>query len=190
MNYRTRFYAPSLVFLGLAAGFLVSTGGAEDKAASTFEIANGKFVLVAPSSWEAVPPKSNMIANEFKAPKDMKEDAARITVMPASGGVDANVDRWVGQFDGAKKSDAKIEKNDVAGTTIHTVDISGTYKDSMGGGPFAPGPVKKRENYRMIGAIIETKDSGTTFVKMTGAQSTLEPLVEDFKKMLKELKAK
>jgi len=190
MNCFARFYAPSLVLLGLAAGLLVSTVRAEDKAASTIELANGKFVMVTPASWETVAPKSNMITHEFKAPKEMKEDSARITVMPASGGVDANVDRWVGQFDGVKKSDAKIEKNDVAGTTIHTVDISGTYKDSMGGGPFAPGPVKKRENYRMLGAIIETKESGTIFVKMTGAQSTLEPLVEDFKKMLMELKAK
>ncbi len=110
--------------------------------------------------------------------------------MQASGGIDANIDRWVGQFEGVEKKDAKIEKKEVAGSKIHIVDISGTFKDSMGGGPFAPGPVKKRENYRMLGVIIETKDAGTTFIKMTGEQPIVEQLSEGFKKSLDDLKAK
>lgn len=174
----------------LSISMLAMPSQAEEKAASKIELANGKFVMVAPASWATVPPKSNMVQYEFSAPKEMKEDAARITIMQASGGIDANIDRWIGQFDGVKKSDAKIEKKEVSGTTLHIVDISGTFKDSMGGGPFAPGPVKKRENYRMIGAIIETKDSGTIFLKMTGAQATVEPLAEEFKKSLMDLKSK
>ena len=189
MKLCTRIYAPALVFAGLAVGLLASLGQSEDKVATKIELADGKFVMVAPASWESVPPKSNMITHEFRAPKEMKEEAARITVMPASGGVDANVDRWVGQFDGVKKSDAKIDKKEVSGTTVHIVDISGTFNDSMGG-PMMKGPVKKRENYRMLGAIVETKASGTIFVKMTGDQKTVEPLVEDFKKMLMELTSK
>lgn len=183
-------FRASLFALGFAVFFIAKAGLAEDKAASTIDLANGKYVMAVPANWETVPPKSNMVQYEFRAPKDTKDEAARITVMQASGGVDANIDRWVGQFDGAKKSDAKIDKKDVAGTTVHIVDIAGTFKDSMGGGPFAPGPVKKRENYRMIAAIIETKESGTIFLKMTGDQATVEPLVEEFKKTLMNLKSK
>jgi len=146
--------------------------------------------MTPPSEWESVPPKSNMVQSEFKAPRDQKEDTARVTVMSASGGIDANIDRWIGQFDGVKKEDAKIEKMDVAGATVHMVDITGTFKDSMGGGPFAPGPMKKREDYRMIAAIIETKNDGLLFIKMTGPKTTVESLAAGFKKSLTNIEKK
>jgi hypothetical protein len=190
MNLHNRISLAAIVFVCFVASLGNGLVQAEEKAASKIELANGKFVMVAPASWETVPPKSGLVQYEFKAPQGKQEDTARITIMQATGGVDANIDRWIGQFEGAKKSDAKIEKNDVAGATVHTVDISGTYKDSMGGGPFAPGKIEKRDNYRMLGAIIETKDAGTIFLKMTGSQATIEPLAEDFKKALMSLKSK
>jgi hypothetical protein len=147
-----------------------------------------KIAMTPPETWEVVPPKSQMIQNEFKAPKD-KEDSARITVMAASGGVAANIDRWIGQFEGANKENVKQEDFEAAGAKVHLVDISGTYKDSMGGGPFAPGPVKKRENYRMMGAIVETANEGTIFIKMTGPQATVEELADGFREALKNLKS-
>jgi len=148
------------------------------------------LTMATPAEWESVPPKSNMIQSEFKAPRDQKDDLARVTVMSATGGIEANIDRWIGQFDGSKKEDAKVEKVDVSGATVHIVDIAGTFKDSMGGGPFAPGPVKKRENYRMIAAIIETKADGLVFIKMTGPKATLESLEEGFRKSLNNLEKK
>ena len=61
----------------------------------------------------------------------------------------------------------------------------------MGAGPFAPSQAPKiRENYRMLGAIIETKGMGNHYVKITGPAETVEKLAEGFKKMLKELKVK
>jgi hypothetical protein len=186
-----------LPILFFAVSFSVSVAGlvtgvvvAEDKAASKIDLARGKFMMVAPSTWESVPPKSGIVEYEFKAPKDKKEDTARITIMQATGGVAANVDRWKGQFEGVKEGDVKEEKKDISGATVYIVDIAGTFKESMGGGPFAPGKIEKRENYRMLGAIIETKDSGTIFVKMTGPQATVESLVEDFKKSVLEVKGK
>ncbi len=181
---------PAALFFIVFASLTIGFGQAEDQAASKIDLANGKFLMVAPSSWETVPPKSGIIQYEFKAPKDKKEDTARITIMQATGGIDANIDRWIGQFDGVKDSEVKKEKKDIAGATVHIVDISGTYKESMGGGPFAPGKVEKRENYRMLGAIIETKEAGTIFVKMTGPQATVEPLAEGFKKSVMEVKSK
>ncbi|MDZ4848449.1 MAG: hypothetical protein SGI77_04095 [Pirellulaceae bacterium] len=189
MKYRLRLNAFAAFFVGFVVCSMSISTFAEDKVAK-IDLAGGKFVMATPETWETVPPKSNMVTYEFKAPKDAKDDTARITIMPASGGVDANVVRWIGQFDGLKKSDAKIDKKEVAGATVHIVDLSGTYNDSMGGGPFAPGKTVKRDNYRMLGAIIETKDAGTIFVKMTGTQAVVEPLVEGFKKSLMEIKSK
>lgn len=189
MNNR-RFFG----FMSLMVAVFVVTSlpkvKAEDAAPAKLDLPGGKLVMNMPATWEQVQPRSGIVDMEFRAPKQAKEDAARITIMRATGGVEANVDRWVSQFEGVKKSDAKLDKKEVANSTVHIVDISGTFKDSMGGGPFAPGPVKLRENHRMIGAIIETKDSGTIFIKMTGDQPIIEQLADGFKKSLGELKAK
>jgi hypothetical protein len=169
---------------------VLATANAQAEAPVEKIVLGTALTMTPPTEWESVPPKSNMIQSEFKAPREQKEDTARVTVMSASGGIDANIDRWIGQFDGAKKEEAKIEKMDVAGATVHMVDIAGTFKDSMGGGPFAPGPMKKRENYRMIGAIVETKNDGLIFIKMTGPKTTVESLAEGFKKSLTNLEKK
>jgi hypothetical protein len=178
----------------LAACFVVftvsSTLYAQDKAPVKVELAGGKLLFNAPSNWEEAPKKSSILDYEFRAPKEAKEDAARITIMRSGGTIEDNINRWVTQFDGARKEDAKIEKKEVAGTKMHIVDIKGTFKDSMGmGGPFAPAPTKLRENYRMIGVIIETKDSGTVYIKMTGEQPIVEQLADPLKAALDDLKA-
>lgn len=113
--------------------------------------------------------------------------------MQAGGSIEANIKRWIGQFsqpDGkATKEVAKVEEFEVDGTKVHWVDISGTFAESMGGGPFAPGKIVKREGHRMIGVIVVPKESRAQyFIKMTGKKDLVEKLAKDFQKSLKELK--
>lgn len=161
----------------------------EAKKPMKLELAGGKLVLETPADWKYVKPKMNMIQYEFSAPADAKKDepSARITVMAAGGSIDANIDRWRGQFEDLDKEKAKTEKFDAAGQTVHWVDLQGTYKDTMGGPMFAQRPATLRKDYRMLGAIVETKEMGTHFFKMLGPQDEVEKLAEGFKKMLKEM---
>jgi hypothetical protein len=169
----------------------LSVQGQDKPAPEKIDLGEGKYSMMAPIEWRKVEPRSKIIQAEFRAPRDLKDDeAARVTIMQAGGDIQANIDRWIGQFDQAKKEDAKVEKKEIAGQTVHFVDITGTYKESMGGGPFAPGPTKKLPDYRMIGAIVVTKDAGTTFIKMTGPKDIVEKLVESFKKSVEEMKGK
>ncbi|MEM8735277.1 MAG: hypothetical protein AAGG44_13685 [Planctomycetota bacterium] len=48
----------------------------------------------------------------------------------------------------------------------------------------------KREDYRMLGAIVVTKAKGQYFIKATGPSSLIEKQKEGFVKMLKEMEAK
>ncbi len=187
------------VFFGALATLAGSFAVAQEAKPTTVELADGKIVLVAPAAWVSVKPKSNIVQYEFSAPKVEEKDkdkAARITFTASGGSVEANIDRWYTQFEQADKSStkdkAKVEKFDADGQTIvHWVDIPGTFKDTMGAGPFAPSKAPTmRENYRMLGAIIETKGMGNHYVKITGPSETVEQLSEGFKKMLKELKVK
>ena len=152
----------------------------------TLAIGDGAYTLKPPADWKKVEVANRMIQYEFRAPKDGKEgETARITVMPATGGIEQNIDRWKSQFDGVKDGDSTVEKKEIAGCTVHFVDIKGTFKDTMAAG----GP-KKYPSYRMLGTIIETKKSGTVFLKMTGPQDTVEKLNEGWLKMLEEMVAK
>ena len=186
------------LFLALIGFACVSAIAAPSHAqeSTKIELADGKVELTTPADWKKMEPKSRIVTYEFSAPADAKagDEKARITIMPAGGSVDENIERWYGQFeqpDGkATKDKATIEKFDVDGLTVHWVDIPGSFKDSMGGGPFSGGKTVLRKDYRMLGAIIITKDQGQYFIKMTGYKDVVAKLAGGFKKSLKELKAK
>lgn len=154
----------------------------------TISMAEGKIVAHKPEDWKSVKPKFNMIQHEFVAPKD-GENQARITISQAGGSIDQNIDRWVLQFDGFKKEDAKIEEKEVGKIKVHTVDMAGTFLQKAGG-PFSQGPTEKLENYRLLGVIIETKDSGKIFIKMTGPNDTVEKLKDGMTKLVDSIEEK
>ena len=110
---------------------------------------------------------------------------------PGQGGsVQANLDRWIGQFlqAGGKssKSAAKIESRSVHGLKITTVDVSGAYSGM--GGPMAQ-PGKPMPGYRLLGAIVEGAQGsqGSVFFKFTGPAKTVAQNQTGFSQMLDSL---
>ncbi len=189
MNWQKLLAIASLCFFAPAA-FSQEKGDKKENAgkAETLELGRGKVVVTKPESWKTVPPPNQMIDKEFRFPAE-GEAFARITISQATGGVEPNVQRWIGQFDGATKDNAKVEKKDVDQTKVHFVEIEGTFKESMG--PMVPGaPSKKRENYKMLSAILELKDGSLIFVKSTGPKDVIAKMKEDFVKMIDGLKNK
>jgi hypothetical protein len=147
----------------------------------------GKFKVTAPAAWKKQQPKSTILSHEFLAPKaEGDRYDGRLTVMSAGGTVEANIERWYGQFkqpDGSNsKERAKVEKRTIAGQEVHVVDISGTYKDQAG--PFAP--AVEREKYRMLAAIIVT-EQGNFFLKFYGPQRTVAEHEKAFDGMVESL---
>jgi len=109
--------------------------------------------------WKNVPPKSGIVETEFEIPGAGAHDAGRMAVIvDAAGSLQADVDRWIGQFaqpDGSATKDKTTTKaSKLAGCTVTIVDIPGTYRD-MPGGPFAGGKTVERPDYRMLAAIID-----------------------------------
>lgn len=188
MNWRNLLAITTLCILTPAA---IGQDKTEKKEAPAkvemLELGKGKVVVAKPENWKTVPPRSPMIESEFSV-KGEGDSVARITIMQATGGIEGNVDRWVSQFDGAKKEDAKIEKKDVDQTKVQIVEIVGTFKESMGAGPGSV--TKKQENYKMLGAILELKDGSLIFIKATGPKDLVASMREGFVKMLDGLKNK
>jgi hypothetical protein len=108
--------------------------------------------------------------------------------MGAGGTVEANIERWAAQFTGEGVK-PKVEKKTVGGSEVHVVDLTGTYKDTPGG-PFAGGKTVLREDYRMLGAIIVTKDAGNYFLKLYGPKATVGENEKAFTSLVESLKVK
>ena len=190
-----------MLLRNLSLAFVIGFAGvaaADDAETKTIELAGGKLVMEIPKEWKKEQPKSRIVEFEFSAPAESAEekkpeDRARITIMASGGGVEANLDRWYGQFeqpDGkATKDVAKVEEFEAAGQKIHYVDIKGTFKDTMGAGPFSGRPPVMRKDHRMLGAIIETS-AGDYYLKITGPTEVLDELDKSFRDSLKGLKAK
>lgn len=189
----TRLFLPRSALLAacLAIAGLLMSGAAQAQPAAvadpTFTIAGGALSLEAPEGFERVRPKSMMVETEFAIPSEGDAPAGRMTVMGAGGSVEANIDRWAGQFTqpdgGDTKEKVSTKKLEIAGNKVTIVDISGTFLDQPGG-PFAGGPTVKRPDYRMLAGIVVTPEAGNYFLKFYGPAATVEKHAAGFQKML------
>jgi hypothetical protein len=188
----SKLWRGNCVLLALAALLASATfAAAEDRSVSE---ADGKLKLTAPETWQRKKPSSRVIDYEFAIPPvGDDENPGRATISGAGGSIDANIERWIGQFiqpDGSDtKKVAKIEEKKIAGQEVHLVDLSGTYKDQPGG-PFAGGPIIERKGYRMFAAIIVTKDLGNYYLKFYGPERTVAENRVAFDKMVESLEVK
>jgi len=160
--------------------------------ALAFTIADGFMSLEAPEGWKRVQPKSGIVETEFAIPAAEGEKEGRMTVMGAGGSVQANIDRWYGQFTqpdgGDTKAKATTKKLEIGGATVTIVDVSGTYKDTPGG-PFAGGKTIDRPKYRMLAAIVEVPDRGNYFLKFYGPATVVGAHAEGFRGMIEGMVA-
>ncbi len=174
----------------LCAAVLISTVAlsgtrAEDAPAAKSVRVFDEASLTVPPVFKPTEPKSRIIEHEFAVEGDA---TTRLTMMASGGGIQPNIDRWKGQFAGGKAEDQKTEQIKVGKWTAHVVDLSGTFKESMGGGPFAPGKIVERSDYAMLGAILEHPEGRTYFLKLTGPGSIITANRDAFIEMVKSLK--
>jgi hypothetical protein len=98
------------------------------------------------------------------------------------GSIQANLDRWEGQFKapGGKPAPAKVTKITVHGLPVTTIDVSGEYSGMAG--PTAATAVLV-SGYRLLGAIVESP-GGNVFIKFTGPAKTMAANQAKFQQLL------
>ena len=96
------------------------------------------------------------------------------------GSIDANLERWKGQFQGpgGKPAAAQIAKRTLRGLNVTTIDASGEYS----GGPMTAS-ARGEPGYRLLGAIVEGP-RGNVFVKFTGPAKTIAANQQKFEQLL------
>jgi hypothetical protein len=132
-----------------------------------------------------------MIEREFSIPAAEGDKApGRLTITAAMGTVDQNIQRWLGQFtqpDGSRTAErAKIKEMKLGDNLAHYVDVSGTYRDQAG--PAAPAVM--RNDYRLLGAILPTKDYGQYFFKFYGPRRTITQHEKSFQEMVEAIEVR
>ena len=104
------------------------------------------------------------------------------------GGVKANIDRWIGQFQapGGGPADglAKQAQKTVNGISVTTLDLTGTYLFRPA--PMAPNATPK-PGYRMLAAIALGNDA-PIFFKLTAPKKTTDAAEAAFMAMIESLK--
>jgi hypothetical protein len=163
------------------AAVLFSLGLNAAEAPATFKVS--EFTFQRPAKWQWVENASPMRKAQLAVPGEDKKDPAEVVFFhfgPSNGGgVQANVERWYGQFEGPReKIGAKSEEAKIGKTKVTFVRAAGTYMSGMPGGTRTP-----KADYALRGAIIESAE-GDVFVKMTGPEVLVKSSEDDFRKMI------
>ena len=129
----------------------------------------------APAGWESLPKSSMMRVAEFKLPRaEGDTEDAQVAVYNfgsmMGGSVEANIARWLGQFDPKEGEPSIVKpKDEKADPKITIVDVTGTYVAET-----RPGSGEKlnKPGWRMIAAVVESKE-GTYYVKAVGPKASI-----------------
>ena len=95
------------------------------------------------------------------------------------GDANANISRWIGQFENKDTLKPVVEAADIKGHKVTRVRVeSGTFSSGMPGGPTTP-----QADYGLYGAIIQSKD-GDVFVKLTGPAALVSAAAKNFEALV------
>ena len=164
-----------LVLFSFFTGTLTSHAA---EAPAKFKV--GEFNFARPTGWEWVEVAPGMRKAQLKIVDQKTKGAAEVVFFSGPmGPVQANVDRWFGQFqEPREKIGAKTEEVAVGKHKITYASAQGTYLSGMPGGAKTA-----MKDHALLGAIV-VGPLGDVFVRMTGPAELVKASTADFKKMM------
>ena len=127
----------------------------------------------APERWQSVPNTNAMRLATYRVPGAPGDDDAELSVVQAGGSVSANAARWMGQFDEASRSAAKVATRKVGVLDVTVVEVQGNYAGGMGMDR------SSRSGWAMRGAIVPTAGM-PFFFKLTGPVRSVSAASAEF----------
>ena len=156
--------------------------GADD-APKTKAVEIDSFTLNLPESWKQTDVTSQFRKAQFEIPavEDDPEPAELVVYYfgpQGGGGVEANVQRWVGQFDPDGREVKATTGESEQGKYV-VVDVTGTYNKPIG--PPIRQQTKPMPGARMLGVILHVAKGGNYFFKLTGPEKTVAQAADAFR---------
>jgi hypothetical protein len=138
-----------------------------------------------PPRWSSQPPRQMRVATYSVPAANGDADAGECAVFyfgaDQGGSVDANIDRWISQFE--PSGEPRRSTKEINGMNVTRVQVAGTYLSP--GGPMMQSQGKK-ENYRLLGAIV-AGPQGSVFFKYTGPAKTLSATEQEFDALINSI---
>ncbi|MCO6453774.1 MAG: hypothetical protein J5I93_00525 [Pirellulaceae bacterium] len=161
------------IVLGLSLVLSGNLWAADDEAGEVTTLTAKALRLQVPKSWKAVKSPSEFRAAQAQIPPAAEGgEGAELVVFyfggGATGGIQANVNRWLGQFQEAGRTVAMRRGKGAQGEYIW-VDVAGTWK-KPDGPPFAQKTIDKPDS-RVINVIAMVDQDGQKeyyFLKLSG----------------------
>jgi hypothetical protein len=133
-----------------------------------------------PAAWRTMPNPNSLRIATYRVSAD-ENDPTEVTVSRAGGSTDANIQRWMAQFDGPG-ADRRIERK-VGDVDVTVVEVSGTY---AGNGMLPANRAVKQDRWTLMGAI--AAPGGTPyFFKMIGPSARVRAARPAFDAMIASL---
>lgn len=147
----------------------------------------GAITVAVPEGWSEKPVKGGMRAGHFTVSGEAGDADLIIYYFGqgGAGGVQANLDRWFGQFERPEGApEPKVETSEVAGMKVTTAQTEGKYVAAV-----MPGATEKhnQDGAKLLAAIIEA-EAGPYYFKMVGPKSTVDKAAADFEKLIASTK--
>ncbi len=170
----------------LAVMFVVACSGKAPPAqqpAPVKQVELGPFTCSPPAEWTSTPPTTDMRAAQFRV-----GDGAELVVFyfgeGGAGSIDANIDRWLGQF-GTTREGAKIEHPTIAGKPATTVFVSGhLVAEAM------PGRAAiDKQDQALLAAIVDSP-KGPYFFELKGDKAVVDANTPRFQAFVASLKVR
>lgn len=198
--YFVKMTGPKDVLAGQEANFLafsasISEGGAAPAAHATAE---APAAPANPHGNMTPMPAPETSALKWTAPEGWLDGGSRmmrevtyeigdvecyIAVLPGdAGGINANINRWVGQMGQAPLDDAALAalpRIALLGQEAPMVEVGGDFKNMQG---------DQKEGYKLLGTLVST-DKDVIFVKMTGPGAEVEAQKDKFIAFCKSVSA-
>lgn len=178
MKSRLLPHLTSLAILTLLAPVVAHSEDAENLKA-------GALVFHYAKPWENVSSGRPMRAGELKY-DHTEEGLEDVEVVfyyfgpGQGGGIEPNIQRWVGQFEG--EPSVERETVEVDGNKVHYLYAKGTFLDGGMAGPFSGAPKTAKAGYMMLAAIVEN-EQGAVFLKATAPEKSAAAIKDAFKKL-------
>jgi len=151
--------------------------------ANTVKVDVKGLTLYLPKTWKTQETTSKMRIAQYEIPavEGDKENAELIVFYFGSRGagpIDANLNRWIGQF-AAQERATKASRSQSAQGNYVMINITGTYNKTVG--PPIQRKTEAKAGSRMIGVIIDTSEAGPFYLKLSGPDKTVAASADAFR---------
>lgn len=137
------------------------------------------ITLTIPEGWKEVElsdSQRRIIAAKYELPPAGSE--ATMTISFVGGGIQRNLERWVGQIKSTAADAPRKETLRVEGVDAHVIDLRGTYRTTVG-----PNPGVK-ENWQILGAAIPLRPQDC-YLKLIGPRDVVVKANDDFRRLVR-----